>query len=157
MTEQRGGNDRQAAIRTHADGVGQSVRLTPGVQPRHSKTAVSAEFDSDLWPGSAQTLEQAAQDQHHEARFVTPARTQDGGDELVGLAIEHQQWVVDVLAVKAVIGPTLLVAMDRIISSVDVEHQVGRGAAPLLLADVQRHQCLGHRFTGVTIDRVLQT
>ena len=88
---------------------------------------------------------------------MTPARTRDCGDELVGLAIEHQQWVVDVLAVKAVIGPTLLVAMDRIISSVDVQHQVGRGAAPLPLADVQRHQCLGHRFTGVTIDRVLQT
>ena len=32
-----------------------------------------------------------------------------------------------------------------------------RNPGPLPLADVQRHQCLGHRFTGVTIDRVLQT
>src|SRR6476646_2460198 len=93
LTKQWGGNDRQAAIGNYADGVGQPVRLTPGVQPRPGKTAIRAEFDSDLWPRGPQTLDQAAKDQHNEARFVTPARTENGGDELVGLAIEHQQWI----------------------------------------------------------------
>ncbi len=88
---------------------------------------------------------------------MAPTGAEDGGDELIGLPVKDEHGMVDVLAVKAVIGATFLVAVDRVVRSVDIQNQRTRHTSPLPLADVQPHHCLGHRFTGVTIDGVLQS
>jgi hypothetical protein len=54
------------------------------------------------------------------------ARSQDGGDQLVGLAVKDQQGVVHVLLVVPVIGTAFLLPMGRIVGAVQIEDQVGK-------------------------------
>ena len=84
------------------------------------------------------------------------ARTQHGTDELVSLAIEDQQGVIDVLAVEAVIRAAFLVAMHRVIGPVQVQHDVGWPTTSLALTDVEHHQHLGQGFADLAVDLVLQ-
>jgi hypothetical protein len=87
---------------------------------------------------------------------VDVARPQHGGDELPGGAIEDQQWVIHVLAVKAVIGHLGLTAMGGIVGPVQVQYQVAGWSVPLPLLEVHADQRFGQGFARVAVDRVLQ-
>jgi hypothetical protein len=90
------------------------------------------------------------------SRASATDRSEDGGDELVGVAVENQERMVDVLTVNAMIGAALVVAMHWIIGAIHVQHLVTRRASPLVLVDVQRQHRPGHGFTGLMMDGVLE-
>jgi hypothetical protein len=89
---------------------------------------------------------------------VRRAWTQDGGDELVGLAVEDQQGVIHVLAVVAMVAAAFLRAVGRIVSAVEIQqHLAGRTARhPLALLQIDADQRLRQALAGAAVDRVLQ-
>ena len=154
--QQGGGQALQDGVGDQPDGVGDRVRLAPGVQARDGEAAVGAQLDRDVRPGRPQLAQQAAQHQHDEAAAVDVARAQDGGDQVAGVAVEDQQRVVHVLAVVAVVGHPFLLAVGRVVGPVEVQQDPGGRAGAATLAEVQVDQRLGEPLDGVPIDRVLQ-
>jgi hypothetical protein len=89
---------------------------------------------------------------HHPTAGRHGAGAQDGGDEVVRLAVEDEQRVVHVLAVVAVVAAVLLVAVGRVVGAIQVEQEVGgatTGAEPLALLQIDAHQRRGQPITRV--------
>ena len=110
----------------------------------------------DARPARPQRPHQALEDGHGAPGAVGVARAQDGGDELVGVAVEDQQRVVHVLAVVAVVGGPLLLAVGRVVGPVQVEQDPRGRPAPLPLPEVDRAQGHGQAVAGRRPHRVLQ-
>ena len=158
LRDQRGGQRLQAGVGDQADGVGDLLALAVGVEGGDREAAVGAQLDGDVRPARPQGGDQAPEDGDDAAAGVHRARAQDGGDELVGVAVEDEQGVVHVLAVVAVVAAALLLAVRRVVGAVQVEQHVGRDASRRALAflQVDRHQRLGQAVAGAAVDRVLQ-
>ena len=84
------------------------------------------------------------------------ARPQDRRDELGGLTVEHQQGMVHVLAVVAVVGTPFLLSVRGIVRAVQVQHDMRRHPVPFPLAQVEFPQGHGQALAALAIDRVLQ-
>ncbi len=83
------------------------------------------------------------------------AGAQDGRDELLGVAVEDEQRMVDVLAVVAVVGAALLIAVGGVVGAVEVEQDALGRAGVLALAQVEQGKRLSQTDAGVAVDRVL--
>ena len=75
------------------------------------------------------------------------AGPQHGGDELPGLAVEDQQGMIHGLPKVAVIGAAVLLAVGRVVSTVQVQHDPPRHPRPLPFSQVDLAQGLRQTVT----------
>jgi hypothetical protein len=132
------------------------VRLTPRIQPGDGAAAVGPQLDRHVRPGAAQPAHEPAQHQHEEAAAVGVAWSEHRRDQLAGVAVEDQEWVVHVLLIEAVVGDTLLVAMGGIVGAIDIDQHLAGWSVPAALADVEVDERDRQSLDGVAVDGVLQ-
>ena len=123
--QQRRGHGLQTGVRGQADRVGDAFRFAPGGESGHGKAAVGAQLDGDPRRAGPQGTHHPLEDGDHPPAGVHGAGPQDGGDELVGLAVEDEQRMIHVLAVVAVVGAAFLLAVRRVVGAIQIEQDVG--------------------------------
>jgi hypothetical protein len=114
------------------------VQHPPAAKPR-----VAAHDEVHVWPGLAQPRDQQLQDGPRMMRRADVARPQIGDEQL--LAAEHIERQEAPVAVITMVMPPLLVAMDAIISRIEIEDQLrwrlGKGGDEV----VQQHAVKSER------------
>jgi hypothetical protein len=85
------GERAQPGVRRQAQGVGDVLTLTVGIQSGEGEAAVGAQCDRDVGPTRTQGGNEASEDADHPATGVRGSWAQDRGDELVGLAVIDEQ------------------------------------------------------------------
>jgi len=124
--------------------------------------AVGAQLDGDVQPARTQRGDEAFEDADHPATGMRCPLAQHGSDEVVGVTVEDEQRVVQmvhVLAVVAMIAAALLLTMRRIVGAVQIKQRMARHATchALPFPHIQRHQRLRQVIAGAPIHRILQT
>ncbi len=126
------------------------------VQGWHGEPGVAPDLDGDLRPAGTEEPNQPFEDGQRTAAGMTGPGTQDGRDELAGVAIEDQERVIHVLAVEAVVGDPFLLAMRGIIGAIQIEDDVRWDPVALPLLEIELHQRHGEPVAGFDVDGILQ-
>ena len=81
---------------------------------------------ADVRPALADPPHEPFEDGHHAMTGMDRPGPEDRRDQLVGLAIEDEEWVIHVLAEVAVIALPFLLPMHRVVRPIQIEQDAAR-------------------------------
>jgi hypothetical protein len=84
------------------------------------------------------------------------ARPQHRGDELVGVAVEHQQRVIPMLPEIAVVGGAFRGSLRRIVGAIEVPGDAGWGTGPLAFLQIDGAERVRQPVAGAPVAGVVQ-
>src|SRR5262249_54590068 len=118
---------RQPRVRREADGVVDALALAVVVEGRDRKAAIGAQLHADAGPAGAEDADQTLKDGDHAATGMRRPSAQDGGNELVGVAVGDEEGVGHVLAGGALGGGALLRPLSGGVRAIPGRRHIGGG------------------------------
>src|SRR5450759_4918348 len=129
---------REARVGRQPDGVDDVLPITEAIEAGNGKPAVGAQLDRNTGPTRPEKADEAAEDQNDKAAGVDGAGAKDRGDQVLGVTIEDEQRVIHMLAVIAMVGGPLLIAVGRVSGAVAVEEDASGRTVLVPGAQIER-------------------